>query len=128
MKHYQVTLAQNVRSYSRQTVQAETPEEACKIALDKDDWCHHEFGEEADADEPTLFADEADEDGDPIEDGDQIDEIDVPGYVYKTELMRFAKMLAEADIHAHSLVNAKTGALMDVQSIRRTARHILKMD
>lgn len=40
----------------------------------------------------------------------------------------FARMLGDADIHAHSLVNADTGALMDVQSIRRAARHILKMD
>ena len=44
------------------------------------------------------------------------------------ELLRFAVSMALADIHAESLVNPETGALMDVQSIRHTARHILKMD
>jgi hypothetical protein len=127
----EVTMACNVRCYHKLVVEAETLEDAiaqAKALEGQCEWDTYEYGEEADALEPTYWASECDENGDVDENGDTCDEQDDPSYVYRTELLRFARMLGEADIHAKSLVHPETGALMDVQSIRRTARHILKLD
>lgn len=44
------------------------------------------------------------------------------------DVKEFAKMLADAVPESNGLVNDNTGALMTPESIRRTARHILKLD
>lgn len=72
---------------------------------------------------------ECDEDDATIEDGESSgDEQDDPGYVYKTDLLAFVKMLADACPEVGGLVNDNTGAMMSPEDIWKTARHILKMD
>ncbi len=129
---FEVTKAVNVRCYNKIVVDAPSLEEAIAKAQAIEGQCEYdsyEYGEEADAAEPSYWATECDQEtGEVFENGETCDERDDSGYVYKTDLERFAKMLAEAVAEHSGLVNDDTGALMTPADIRKAARHILKLD
>lgn len=131
MPHYHITYNCNVRSHSHQIVRADNVEDAIEEAIKADKWIEDDTGDEPDAVEPTFWASPCDQDGNITDETDETieDEYDHPGgYVYRGDLLSFVKMLADATPESGGLVNDNTGALMTPEAIRRTARHILKID
>jgi len=64
MPFYRVTLAENTRCcHKHDPIEAATPEAAADMARELGAWTQTEFGDTADAEEPTFFVDECDEDG-----------------------------------------------------------------
>jgi len=94
MPFYRVTLAENTRCYRKHDpIEAATPEAAADMARELGAWTQTEFGDTADAEEPTFFVDECDEDGGRLPNGKTLD-LDYPGYVYKADLEQFARKIA----------------------------------
>ena len=92
---YKVTYNYNVRAHLRQTVFAPSAQAAIEKAIDLCDWEELDTAalglETADAEEPTFWADPVDpESGEPIADEHRHPQ----GYVYKSDLLRFAKKVA----------------------------------
>ena len=95
MPFFKVTLAENIRYYHKHPpIDAATAEEAAETARKSGEWSESDLcGDAADADEPTFLVDECDEDGGLLRNGKNWD-IDYPGYVYKSDLERFARKVA----------------------------------
>ena len=122
MPFYRVTLAENTRCYHKHDpIEAATPDAAADIARDLGAWTHTEFGDTADAEEPTFFVDECDEDGGRLPNGKTLD-LDYPGYVYKAGLEQFARKIA-----ALSQEGAYNDAIETLDDLIREARAMLGM-
>lgn len=131
MPKYRATLAANQRAYRDCEFEAADDAAATAYAINEVEWgdIASTHTESVDFEDRNLMLDDITD----ISKADPrcvSDEIEIPGDGPSTAALHsFVQMIADAVVcMTGGLVNDDTGAEMTAESIRRTARHILKID